>query len=139
MFYWTSSSEREYHSLRSCNWLSVELWRGAQMVESVTPPADAAELVVVPQPWPESLRERVRWLCRVCALYMPDSRPFDMDRELEPCAKCTCSREMHEIWGGPFGCGMAWAEVWGLADDSLAMLKCRCDGYVPYRPQNNRA
>jgi hypothetical protein len=135
MFYWTTGSERHYHTLRSCMWLSVALWDGAQLVESVTPPADAAELVVARKPWPRSLSERVRWLCRVCALFVPDIRPVAWDLEIEPCAKCTCPRKFHERWRGPIDmeCWMAWAE-YTPDEEQVAMLHCLCDGYVPYRP-----
>ena len=125
------SEDRTYHYCRDCAWVVVALWHGGRLVTSDAPPPTAADtawlwreladLKLQPDWQPGPVRrpgvvmvpnaetEANRWLCSGCNVHFP--RPIAIPRpaDMEPCAQCGCSREIHSSCRGLFdtGCGMA--------------------------------
>jgi hypothetical protein len=98
-----------WHWDRMCPWLLAAVATGATLVASR-------------QRAPDSL------LCWYCTTVWP--RAEVAAQAPTDCSACGCSRDIHEVSGGPFSgpCGMAWAD----GDDSYVALRhCPCPGYRP--------
>jgi hypothetical protein len=157
-FFWaegvsTPAYDRWYHWLVDCPEVLVATWYGAKVVSSDTPPPDAGDVDHVKGlleehlgslDWPNAIirprgeppKPGLRWLCRICDLYLPAAVAAPHPPETEPCLKCGCGREIHISCRGPFdrGCGMAWTEA--IFDEDGRILQaslnhCPCDGYEP--------
>jgi hypothetical protein len=153
-FFWTVGgdwgAEHSYCWLATCPRTAVAVWHGAELVVAGTPPADALDAEWVnadlAASYGGSMRpsevgfeaasgsDRGRWVCSICAQFLPLPVAWPQDLSAKPCAACGCDQDMHTRWSGPFdtGCGMAWAEVDFGPDgeaDQVAMRHCPCDGY----------